>query len=677
MSDVSQANGTLAERLPQRRLQLVALALFALALALFTLLPASFNSAQAKDYTMPEVHIDAVVEDNGNLHVTEERLFDLDGSFTCVWWIFDSLPGDNPLIVNGVRYRQKERSVDYYGDITVDAQLEEVPFQEEWRDYGGPGKNCYSVDYEENGIYVFFDATDSLLSIEIDYTVTDAVAIYDDVAELYWQYVGSEWAVASGSVEMSLTLPSPNGTLGELGDEVRAWGHGDLSGYVALSDDGKCITYSSPYVFPGDFAEARVTFPRDWITNPSEAALAAHKGEDILDDILAEEQSWAREANMQRALEMFLHYLPAAFVLALIIFTIYAYAKYGRKLRPTQRYEYWNDVPDRSVHPAVIGRIWREGKESSADLIATLMSLANRGAIELVPTGIQNARRPEDAYAFKCAPNAFDDFNDPIDDETLRFFFGRIGRNRSAVTLSSIAEFADNHAVSFDNGYSHWQSVVTKSANRVGIKDKKSIQWGSKVRRVSVIAMIAAFFLLGISGSGWTIGLFITSLISLIVGARMPRMTQRATDIYEKCRAFKKWLGSIATLDDVPPADTRLWGEFMVYAYLIGVADKTIDKLQEVRPSLFDRDSSSSTVPWFVWYSSGSSGDSGLFGRHSFVERFEDRFDDVRRSAYREAHPSSDGGGGGGGGWSSGGGGGGGFSGGGGGGFGGGGGGAR
>ena len=676
MSNVSRANGTMTKTNPQRRLRLAALALFALALAIFTLLPASFNSALGKDYTMPETHIDAVVENTGNLNVKEERLFDLDGSFTCVWWIFDSLPDDNPLIVTGVRYKQQSKSVDYYGEPIVDVQLEEVPFQEEWRDYGGPGKNCYSVDYEENGIYVFFDATDALLSIEIDYTVTDAVAIYDDVAELYWQYVGSEWAVGSGSVTMTLTLPNPNGTLTELGDEVRAWGHGDLDGYVSLSEDGKQIIYSSPYVYSGDFAEARITFPRDWITNPSEAALSKHTGEDILDDILAEEESWARDANMKRAFWYFVYYLPYAIAIALLIFTIYAYARHGKKHRPTQRYEYWNDVPDRSVHPAVIGRIWRDGKQSSADLIATIMSLATRGATQLVPINVRGARRPEDSYAFQLAPNAFDDFNDPIDDETMRFFFGRIGRNRDMVTLSSIADFADDHPVSFDDGYSHWQNVVTKAANRIGIKEKESVKWGTRVKRIAVVAMIASFFLLGISASGGPIWLFLVSIASLIVGARMPRMTQRATDIYEKCRAFKKWLADIATLDDVPPEDTQLWGEFMVYAYLIGVADKTIDKLQQVRPGLFERDSSSSTVPWFVWYTSGSSSDSGIFGRHSFVERFEDRFDDVRRSAYSAAHPSSDGGGGGGG-WSSGGGGGGGFSGGGGGGFGGGGGGAR
>lgn len=49
--------------------------------------------AQAKSYECPRVVIDATLNNDGSLSVTEQRTFDFDGSFTAVWWTFDNLPG--------------------------------------------------------------------------------------------------------------------------------------------------------------------------------------------------------------------------------------------------------------------------------------------------------------------------------------------------------------------------------------------------------------------------------------------------------------------------------------------------------------------------------------------------------------------------------------------------------
>ena len=50
----------------------------------------------------------------------------------------------------------------------------------------------------------------------------------------------------------------------------------------------------------------------------------------------------------------------------------------------------------------------------------------------------------------------------------------------------------------------------------------------------------------------------------------------------------------------------KVWGEFMVYAYLFGVAKEAIEELRRAVPEMFEVDSSlaadTAYVPWWVWY---------------------------------------------------------------------------
>ncbi len=49
----------------------------------------------------------------------------------------------------------------------------------------------------------------------------------------------------------------------------------------------------------------------------------------------------------------------------------------------------------------------------------------------------------------------------------------------------------------------------------------------------------------------------------------------------------------------------KVWGQFMVYAYLFGVAKRTIKELQDAVPELFEQAVSApgyGYMPWYVWY---------------------------------------------------------------------------
>lgn len=167
-----------------------AFALFALvcawALALFP------QTAYAKSYDVTADAIEARVTDGGDLVVTEKRTFDFSGGFSAVWWEFDSLPSHASLSIDGVRVSAAQGG--------SWSSLPAVPFDLEWREDGGPSSAAYSFDAGKNAVYVFSPWSDESVSVELSYTVDNAVEVYADVAELYWQFIGSGWEVDTQDV---------------------------------------------------------------------------------------------------------------------------------------------------------------------------------------------------------------------------------------------------------------------------------------------------------------------------------------------------------------------------------------------------------------------------------------------------------------------------------------------
>ena len=233
----------------------VALAVAVLALA-FACLCFTPQQAHAKSYEMPHTTINATVQPNGDLHVVEQRTFDFSGTFTAVWWNFDSLPSGSDIKINSVGMGSSAKSL---------SEFPSVPFQLDWRESGGPGGDAYSFDKPKNTVYVFFSVEDEVDVVQLDYTVTKAAQAYSDVGELYWQFVGSGWAEDSSDVTMTLNLPVASGAKITVGENVRAWGHGPLDATVAINDDGT-VSYSVPHVNAGSYAEARVVFPVEWLS---------------------------------------------------------------------------------------------------------------------------------------------------------------------------------------------------------------------------------------------------------------------------------------------------------------------------------------------------------------------------------------------------------------------------
>ncbi|HJW76103.1 MAG TPA: DUF2207 domain-containing protein, partial [Thermoleophilia bacterium] len=192
-------------------------------------------AALAKSYSMPDVTIDATVNEDGSLTVVETRTFDFSGTFHFVYWDLQTR-GAEAVRVQGVSTpsQQFDRS-----------------------DSGAPG--TYFVDESPGNVRVQanFELTDTSVPFTLRYVVEGAAKRWSDTAELYWQFIGDQWSVGVGEATVTIHLPA-----GVTKEQVRAWGHGPLNGTVTINPDAT-VTLHITDLPPYTFIEARVLFPAD------------------------------------------------------------------------------------------------------------------------------------------------------------------------------------------------------------------------------------------------------------------------------------------------------------------------------------------------------------------------------------------------------------------------------
>ncbi len=562
--------------------------------------------AFAKSYTMPRVNIEAQVESDASLHIVEQRVFDFDGDFSAVWWDFGSLPQNGEINVRSISIGSANAKGEVIGGLT---ELEDVPFATEWRSVGGPSKDAYSYDLARNMLYVFFSAHNEKLVVQIDYTITNAAQAYEDVADLYWKYVGAGWAESSQNVTMNIWLPVPEGQTIVPGENVKAWGHGPVDGTVSIHDDGS-VTYHVNKVESGQFAEAHILFPVEWLTNLSDEAAEAHKGVLRAQEVLEQERVWADQANRDRIFSLLFVLGIALICVLLLLWALRAYFKYGKEYTPDFTDEYWRDVPMPGMHPAVIGRLWRWNRSSQDDFVATIMHLAHLGAIRIdsgaYPKSPGSSQMVEDCFITRL-PGA-DTLTNPIDQRAVVTLFTKFAGGANALWFNTIKQYGKDHPQEFLDAMETWQGEVSAQTNAYDFFEGKGQRYQGYIVSAAFLVVIGAVVTWILTENFIPIFFMAPTAVALFVIANyMPRRTVFGNDLVAKCKALRNWLRDFSTLDERPPTDVVVWGEFMVYAYLFGVADRAISQLRQTQPELFEYhgEYGPTYMPWWFWYTGG------------------------------------------------------------------------
>lgn len=638
-------NAPVAKTCRQRRLFARFASVCALVALALLLLPAA---AHADGYSMTQTYISATVEADGSLTVVEGRQFEFDDDINGVFWEINT----------GTNQQGGTAGVDVLSVEEGDTAFNKV-------DSANKGDSgVYTIEQAGDGVRIKVfsphESGDSAIYY-VSYTMTGAVMNWADTAELYWKFVGDGWSADSDDVEMEVRFANAAaGTAAVKGDNFRAWGHGPLTGDVSLDEDEPMVTYAIPCVHQGEFAEARIAFPSDWVPQ-----LAA-SGEERMSTILSEEKEWADEANARRAhARMIANALAVLSVVAAVAFTgtIVMLKLRKRKPKPLFQDEYFRDVPS-ADHPAVLSALMSWNEVPDQAYIATLMKLTDDRVVKLEEAtetkkkGLLRREKEEQTYRITVTDEAWKAAKkDGIDRDVLKVFFAGVKPDKDGVrsrTFSELEEYASERTTSVGDKLEDYQNTVKGK-----LADSEYVASDGIVAMVFclVLGILVAFVPVGsiffTDGAQANITAAVISvpivLVGIGVGLTFRRFTPEGAEVAARCKALKHWLEDFTRLKEAVPGDLVLWNKLLVMGVALGVSKEVLRQLAEaVPPEVREADGFYDNYPCYWWYY-----------HHYGIESPLDSFDDVYHESIRELASSSDSSSGGGGGGFSGGGGGG------------------
>ena len=121
----------------------------------------------------------------------------------------------------------------------------------------------------------------------MEYTIKDVVVIHNDVAELYWNVMGSDYEEKIADFQVLIHLPKED-------SDVRIWTHGPLTGVNSIVNK-KTLSFKDTNVKPYKAETVRIMFDKNLVSNGTKKS-----GVNGKEYILKYEASQADAANAER-----------------------------------------------------------------------------------------------------------------------------------------------------------------------------------------------------------------------------------------------------------------------------------------------------------------------------------------------------------------------------------------
>ena len=449
---------------------------------------------------------------------------------------------------------------------------------------------------------VGLDDSSATKKYQISYTVEDAVAKYNDYAELYWQFVGSDFEINADKITGTITLPSQAPSK----DEIKVWGHTeDLNGEIYVTDLDK-ISFELDGFNSGRYVEIRTLFPTSMIVSTSRTHDA-----DILEYVIDEETEWANEANARRARRdatNFLITLVVVIVCVLLsVFSILRAIKQANKFKgktkykPTQELEYYRDLPRENATPAQSLYVYFETKSGIAAndigkvVSATLLNLNLKKHIEFQVEKEKNKEK----ITMKIL-NA--DTKDLSTDEKVVFeFLQKACKDNNEITVKEFEKYIKRTSTTDilalkTNINGQTKRELIKQQIYDAEQEKVYKDQSSQTTIYALIIFFAIFAIaftsefLNVFGYIGIFGLIVCQVIAIVINSRTLKKinvyTQKGINEKEMWRGLKKYMEDFSMLDKREVPEIAIWEHFLVFATAFGIADKVLKQLKVVYPNI-------------------------------------------------------------------------------------------
>ena len=472
-------------------------------------------------------------------------------------------------------------------------------------------KDCYYGLTNNDGDFeiawgVGMDSSVGNRTYLIRYTVKDAIKQYSDYSELYWQFVGKDFAVDAKKIKGEIHAEMTSSET----QDIKVWGHTeDLNGTIYLTSDN-VIMFEINNFKNGKFVEIRTLIPNNLVEN-----VTRKENVEILSTVLKEEEKWANDANFRRTIGNIIPIIITVITLsggiAIIIWLIIKIIRALKKivtlkpLKPSQEIIYYRELPRNNVTSLEALYIYGErkrkldGSELGKVFSATIMDLVLKGKLTFIvdSTDKKDGTKigiPDKANFLKDLSSDERNFAKIVLEATSKY-------KKDEITLKELQKYIKSiPAEELQNMPESLHIKMIDKLSKKGIIDKDNFKNYKKVNNrlgvyifIAILVIIFQFSFTLLPNSIINIikiTIIVLAIVNIILTKqelkRIAVYTQEGVDESAKWKGLKKYMKEISLLKEKEVPDIVIWEKFLVYATVFGISDKVLKQLKVVYPNI-------------------------------------------------------------------------------------------
>lgn len=565
--------------------------LFALSISFILFFQTKVDAASGKLY-LNNLDFEVQINSDGSMDVTE------------IWDI--NISNTNTLYKT---FRMDSTKFLGIGNVTVEditnGQEKYLNNTQSWKNH--LDKDTYYAGIRDYQTYeiswgVGLDNSRQTRKYKISYKVAEAISKHADYAQLYWQFIGSDFEIDIGKIRGTIYLPRNANTK----EDIKVWGHTqDLNGTIYVTDLNKIEFNLNNFNSGGKYVEIRALFPTDMVS-----VIYRKSDENILGQVIGEETVWANEANQRRQNQIMLQNTITIIVLIVsiivYIFIIKSiikdikYLKSKPKVKQPQELKYFRDIPNEKTTPAQALAIYNmKIKPFSAIEIgnifsATLLDLNLKKIIEF-----EEINQKRKIIKIKLLKETADELEEK-DEKMIFDFVKKACGKENEITMKDLENYIDSHSSKVEELKKSIDSYVEDKLYQEELANKEEKQKYDKVSKkistyigvlmsaplVLILLTVILNYIVIIA-----IGLiYILSIIDIIVinllKSRINVFTKKGIDESILWRGLKHYMEDFSLLNEKEVPQIVLWEKFLVFATVLGIANKVLKQLKIVYPNI-------------------------------------------------------------------------------------------
>lgn len=574
--------------------------IIAIILAVIALIPNNVL-ADGPSYDITNYDMDAYIQEDGTLHIDESITYyfssSANGLTRDLRYYYKT--NKDTMEPNSARYQAtgiENLTVAVTNSANITTNFEKVSNAEKG-DNGVYTVDTVNADRTDGYDIMVYSpiSSNNFQTVHYSYDITDAVVQYNDMSEIYYNFIGNGIETDVGEFNLDIYLPKSINM-----DYVKYYPHTYATKLeniqVLLDSSSNCINFNIKNIPSGEPVDARIVFPNTVLMNCTKK----YNNDYDFNSLYKIENSMSL-GNTRYFIHITINIIIGVLLVALcIIFLTYGIIK-SKKFRTTvKNANYFRDIPKRLnllEYQALLPSKMTDALSSNL-IIATILDLTNRKILNMETKKGANKKKQSD-YEYNVYINKDADFTKlcPYEKQILSLIFS--DQISTDFNVSDYTEKIAELNARFKEISKNSKLVQQISkANSKRLIDTKKIYKKVKTSLIlNFIILIVTLFIVFLFNTlvmnpdkvlgiiEFIISSVFTALFSFVVVVILDDLYKIPTDNYaqdqKEVLGLWKYLKDYSLIKDRYPIELSIWNEYLVFASLFGIADKVAKEFKE------------------------------------------------------------------------------------------------